>query len=323
MDNRKNTIFSKNSQPLKEINSIDSLSSTPKELLEMSNKSPTNDEIKTPKNRQKGQTRTPIENSVKNFPKIFFNGIMDGLLIFYAMKLIYYSSRVRKIMLPALRLSGIYLLANIYFHVIIGIETTAATTQFLYLFWMFPVYTLVSVFNYKYHTGVLELIYKQKYKEKNYQKQFEFSTKTITEIVYGNLLMIGMLLEIQVVKRMFPSIVVFILHCWLFSFYIFEFKLLYLGYDIKTRIDYFQRRWVYFLGYGMPLTVAYFALPTTLSMSFHLFIINFLIINTINLHPKKHYIHSKFNTFPIFKFPQMFANLIVGAWMHFFTRENE
>jgi hypothetical protein len=44
---------------------------------------------------------------------------------------------------------------------------------------------------------------------------------------------------------------------WLISWNAFEFRMIHFGMDIFQRVYYFERRWMYFLGYGLPLSVVY------------------------------------------------------------------
>lgn len=44
---------------------------------------------------------------------------------------------------------------------------------------------------------------------------------------------------------------------WLFSWTVFEYKLIYQGYSLLNRISYFEKRWLYFLAFGLPFAFFY------------------------------------------------------------------
>lgn len=252
--------------------------------------------------------------------KVFCKGVQDGVNVIYPIELTWASSRVWKIMSAAMGLNLLFAILNVYFWMLTR-NDSMFVQQFVNVLWIFPVYGIVTLFNCKYQTQVLELIYKYKYSEKVYKDQFKMSIKLVTELVYGALLMIGLLIEIELVRTFMPivpALFLLPLHCWFFSFYICEFKLIYFGKDLHERIMYFERHWLYFLGYGLPLALVYTFLPFALTCSIYVCWSTLLIINTVNIKPKLHKdIHRKIARIPVFCFTKWIAMHIIRIWIHF------
>eukprot|EP00051_Salpingoeca_urceolata_P024415 m.429022 g.429022 ORF g.429022 m.429022 type:complete len:207 (+) comp20235_c0_seq11:340-960(+) len=52
----------------------------------------------------------------------------------------------------------------------------------------------------------------------------------------------------------------FVYTCWLYSLYSFEYTWLNARWSVRKRLDYYESHWAYFLGFGVPFTVATFFL---------------------------------------------------------------
>lgn len=59
------------------------------------------------------------------------------------------------------------------------------------------------------------------------------------------------------------QMIIFCLNAWIFSYYIFQDVIKYKlpGSSIEESFNYFERRWLYFLGFGTPATFGAFILP--------------------------------------------------------------
>lgn len=53
----------------------------------------------------------------------------------------------------------------------------------------------------------------------------------------------------------------FLHSCWLASMYCFEYRWVHLRWASNTRLDYFERHWLYFAGFGFPVSVVSFLCP--------------------------------------------------------------
>lgn len=56
-------------------------------------------------------------------------------------------------------------------------------------------------------------------------------------------------------------IIAFAYTCWLTSLYSFEYTWINEGWSVQRRLDYFERHWAYFFGFGVPFTLITFWLP--------------------------------------------------------------
>jgi etoposide-induced 2.4 mRNA len=53
----------------------------------------------------------------------------------------------------------------------------------------------------------------------------------------------------------------FVHSCWLASIYCFEYRWVHLRWKTEVRLDYFERHWLYFAGFGFPVSVVSFLCP--------------------------------------------------------------
>jgi hypothetical protein len=53
----------------------------------------------------------------------------------------------------------------------------------------------------------------------------------------------------------------FILTCWLYAYYAFEYRMAHAGVTLNDRIKYFEDRWAYMLGFGLPNALTTYFFP--------------------------------------------------------------
>merc|ERR1719428_1450752 len=53
----------------------------------------------------------------------------------------------------------------------------------------------------------------------------------------------------------------FVHSCWLASMYCFEYRWVHLRWSSNARLDYFERHWLYFAGFGFPVSLVSFLCP--------------------------------------------------------------
>lgn len=56
-------------------------------------------------------------------------------------------------------------------------------------------------------------------------------------------------------------VIYFIHSCWLASIYCFEYRWMYQRWGSAARLDYFERHWLYFVGFGFPLSLVTYLCP--------------------------------------------------------------
>ncbi|ORX50229.1 hypothetical protein DM01DRAFT_320276 [Hesseltinella vesiculosa] len=60
----------------------------------------------------------------------------------------------------------------------------------------------------------------------------------------------------------FGTILALLMNCFIFSYYCFEFRWVFMQWTLEQRLAYVEQHWAFFLGFGLPGTVATFFLST-------------------------------------------------------------
>ena len=91
--------------------------------------------------------------------------------------------------------------------------------------------------------------------------------QSMSEQVY-HLLLMGVFFAQISLMTLFPLIgpvLATIFLCWLYAFSSFEYKWTALGWTLEQRLAYFEARWPYFLGFGLPSALMTVVFPTFVS----------------------------------------------------------
>mmetsp|Transcript_43873 Transcript_43873/g.68661 ORF Transcript_43873/g.68661 Transcript_43873/m.68661 type:complete len:128 (+) Transcript_43873:56-439(+) len=75
---------------------------------------------------------------------------------------------------------------------------------------------------------------------------------------------------------------------WMTSFYAFEYVWAYIGWDLKTRIQFFENRWAYFAGFGAPLTAMTYSLSFFSNFALYSALFPLVIMLAAAAQPKDH-----------------------------------
>ncbi|KAG1140023.1 hypothetical protein G6F37_009110 [Rhizopus arrhizus] len=78
----------------------------------------------------------------------------------------------------------------------------------------------------------------------------------------------------------------FLMNCIITSYYCFEFKWVYFGWNIEQRLSYMEKHWSFFLGFGFPMTVLTFFLTFLRSSAIFNLVYPFFIIMAIFAVPR-------------------------------------
>jgi len=76
--------------------------------------------------------------------------------------------------------------------------------------------------------------------------------------------------------------------CWIYSLYSFEYKWILEGWNLETRLHYFESRWAYFAGFGFPSALLTLMFPKFISAGIFAFIFPIFIILAIEARPVSH-----------------------------------
>jgi etoposide-induced 2.4 mRNA len=91
-------------------------------------------------------------------------------------------------------------------------------------------------------------------------------TQRIADEIYRNLLFITTLIQISGFYYLIPyyyigPIISFLLVSWLYAFYSFDYIWISQHLSLTDRLRYFEERWTYFAGFGMPSALLTFCFP--------------------------------------------------------------
>eukprot|EP01134_Creolimax_fragrantissima_P001197 CFRG1197T1 len=230
-------------------------------------------------------------DGVVEFTVLFLEGVADAVAVPKVFDVIDRSdrafSKVGKCLLMnsvlfigCLHLFNGYVVSMLMFVVktmydVLGIEQgdqQAAVTEAVFnlaycIIWVYPVYSVSFIINAIWYQDIAEdayiILQGQRHVRKKHPSQrsvlASISTKIAENIVS---LLLEMVVAIQVlVLHFIPCIgpfLSFVLMSWLYSLYCFEFKWACFGWSLDKRLSFIERRWPYFLGFGLPLSCATF-----------------------------------------------------------------
>jgi hypothetical protein len=253
----------------------------------------------------------------------FKQGVRDSLKVWYSLTLLYQSSRIKKLAKQPFLVAGTF--AFIHVLIMCLLSNQHAQYKITLVFYTYPVYILAILTNAVYQTRMLNLLYSyQAQLRGDRPKPFDFKNN-IVELVYGHLILLGFTLQITTIQyftktlpiiNVLANILLTIPYSWFFSFYLYEYKLIYNSQKIQQRVRYFETRWLYFSGFGAIFAILYQVTPFYVSTSFYLLYLNLLILNTIHLNPMKTTdpMPKKMHRLAIFYFPLHFSNTIVRIY---------
>lgn len=282
-----------------------------------------------------------ITNTVMNvFRNVAWEGFKDSLKCWYSLQLMLGSTRIYGFVKFPMFIALMFAIVHLPTKLIESASNRAELLSIVTLLaWSLPMYVIALGTNLNYHSKMLRCLYQERARERKIKNKNARAPPTlqkmITELVYGHLLLIGFMAQMELQRRVgntfadsagviaivikfVTTILIWVNYTWFFAFYIYEFKLTFNGLPIQKRIKYFEERWVYFIGYGSLLGALYMSLPFWIATSFYLIYLNFMILNTINLKPPKNVnVHPKLRRLPIFFLPLHFANTMIRVYLHF------
>ena len=240
----------------------------------------------------------------------FLKGLIDGLNIYSTTKLIYRSGRIKQFLYNSIPLYAIYAIVNFVYHGLYSnniLPTHSHYTQLListlwWTLWFIPAYITIKIISYRYLTVLWNSVFekqttaktkpKNKNKNKNKTPHSNDGWEYVGEIIYGTILGIAYTTQIFIIDWFIPIKIVStifstISFAWAVSWAVFEYKMIREGHDLLQRIRYFERRWIYFLGFGLPLAILYRHIDWTTGISIWDLTIAFLTLNAILVIPIK------------------------------------
>lgn len=192
----------------------------------------------------------------------FIRGLFDGVNVFSTIKLILRSSRIKQFLKESLPLYLSWMFIN-FFYIFWYCNYSDSNSEVLikvlwWSLWFVPSYIVCKVLYFKHFMELWELIYKKKRKSSTPVNPWRF----VSELLYGIVLVCGFTLQNSIVNYLMPLKVAGVMYSiiansWMISWGVFEYKLVYENKDLFQRIYYFECRWLYFLGFGLPCSLLY------------------------------------------------------------------
>lgn len=199
----------------------------------------------------------------------FIRGLLDGVNVFSTIKLILRSSRIKQFLKESLPLYLSWMFINFiysfwYCNYVGSSYGSTSTLNRIFIkalwwgLWFVPSYVICKVLYFKHFMELWELIYKKKRKLSAPVNPWRF----VSELLYGIILICGFMLQNIIIDYMLPLkfagvMYSIIANSWMISWGVFEYKLVYENKDLFQRIYYFECRWLYFLGFGLPCSLLY------------------------------------------------------------------
>ncbi|KAI9205879.1 etoposide-induced protein 2.4-domain-containing protein [Polychytrium aggregatum] len=223
-------------------------------------------------------------------------GIKDALLFPSALIVIYSSRTIQVAIVKCLVLNGILLLGSIaLFHLFVSpvikalldspgsISSPASAADALpaserfgavlmtiyHIFLLYPIYLVSFVLSTFWYQEIANRSFRlQVGTPRPMAKTYESLLKMVAGEVYHAILILIVSIQTSLVYNLIPVLgpsLSFVCSAWMFSFFSFEYKWIYQGWPLEKRIDYLEKRWAYFLGFGLPGAAATFFFPTMTS----------------------------------------------------------
>ena len=229
---------------------------------------------------------------------VYFTGLFDSLRLQYPLHLLWESSTAKVILGKSFAFNFAIFLYNVYYTYYVPVWYNSYWQWFYPVFfvvWVLPSFSAAIFLNSQWSGELSELVCKKKYGAPKHQYGYiEAMYGTFLIYIFHSLLaIVGWSVSFAPLRL----IVLFSGYSWLSAFYLFETRLIYKGFVLPQRIQFLQRRWLYFLGYGTPLALMHMLLPYNTFYTLHYLISNLMVLNTIHLTPQK---YTTLESLPIF-----------------------
>ena len=160
-----------------------------------------------------------------------------------------------------------------------------------YIVWVYPLYAISFLLNAIWYQDIADMAFLTRgHKQHTPPLSFQRWIAAMSEELYRLLLVSLFLVQLSLVSLL-PVVgqPLSVLHlCWLYSLYSFEYKWSLQGWRLETRLDFFERRWSYFAGFGCPAALLGVLFPRLIAsgvfaMAFPMFIILAVIAKPLPL----------------------------------------
>jgi len=151
-----------------------------------------------------------------------------------------------------------------------------------YILWLGPLFAISSILNAQHYSVIAAALRKTAVNTRSITLQ-------ISELIYSPILNIAFLIHIigMGISPYFGKIFGFILTCWLYSFSVLDYCCWSSAWGLDQRLDYLENHWLYFLGYGAPVSIVYYMFPYFVSVALTSLLFPLFIILAMHAKPVK------------------------------------
>ena len=210
--------------------------------------------------------------------KIFKDLIILNILIYYIPSLIYYY------LIPNI-VSIFFQMDSNYYNFIINI------------FWYIPIHIITHLTNMHFYSKLI-YFYSQKI-----NKNKQSTIKYISQSVFYQLCFLLINLSINLIYYLpyFGNFIYLIFLTFFYSYYCYDYKYNIYKIDYNSKIHYYEKNWVYFLGNGFPFAIILVIFNTMECFILTSLLFPLMIINSIY---KKRNLKSNYIRIPFFTIPK-------------------
>ncbi|CEG63755.1 hypothetical protein RMATCC62417_00855 [Rhizopus microsporus] len=215
----------------------------------------------------------------------FISGLEDASCWPKSFILLYTSKSIQRAILTTLALNGILFLGGQIF-----LESYYPKTflgcSYVHLLG-FPMYFTLLGLNGRFFSKVAEKSYQIQASQQQ-QKTATNPVQNVASGIYTVILYINCGITAALLSKV-PFIGIFLsflMNCIITSYYCFEYKWVYMGWNIEQRLSYMEKHWSFFLGFGFPMTILTFFLSFLRSGAIFNLVYPFFIIMAMLATPR-------------------------------------
>jgi len=246
----------------------------------------------------------PPQGLLQEIGFVWMSGVKDALMLHQCVFFLARSQTIRYRTLQCFMLNGVIFLGSILlFNFAVGpalnilrglvqedevwaTEFVATSFSVLYkVLWIYPIYCISFVLNTVMYQEIadsaLALLKQPPFKgTPHWQRLIHETWRVLVNLVY--LLQMYML---YYVPWLGPPLY-FVHSCWMASIYSFEYRWVHLRWTSNARLDYFEQHWLYFAGFGFPVSLASLLCPRFIDAGVFALFFPMFILTATRAEPK-------------------------------------
>eukprot|EP01080_Neovahlkampfia_damariscottae_P002408 gene2408-2872_t len=249
--------------------------------------------------------------------RMFVQGFFDASNFYESIKVFLVSRRLKNLFLQCCLLNGVIFTGSVLFldYFAQPFLSFQEVDKFLKVFelskmilWVIPVYIISLSLSSFWYNDISNILLNSRYKTPEFSiKSFILNIVTQIRSIFILLFFPIQISLIQWLSVLFKfetvgDILKFALTCWLYAYYAFEYRLAHSGVSLDNRLRYFEDRWAYMLGFGLPNALVTFFFPFFINNGIFALIFPLFIAAAVKASPPKTLVNPI--SLPIFWIPK-------------------